>query len=25
MDGTEELSVDEDVNKIRIAYGKYLG
>lgn len=25
MEGTGELSVDEGVNKIRIAYGKYLG
>ena len=25
MDGTDALSVDEDVNKIRIAYAKYLG
>ncbi len=25
MTGTESLSVDENVNKIRIAYGKYLG
>ena len=25
MDGTGEMSVDENVRKIRIPYGKYLG